>query len=367
MMNIISKESVRKWGIGVMSTGLLFGGGLLPSETGYAAASKTENKAIDSRIVLKANGINSLKEGILKEGQAWIPITFMRDVLGLPLAYNKKENAYMIGKGSAKAKLILSSYGTSVWVNNYFIREYEGKLINNRLYVPSGLLNDYMGYKVDWSRAASRLNVVNRPQNALTVTTETYAKDRAEAFIQLDYPKISGLGNSSAQQAINNTLKESVMKFAAGAEQDISDRDGAEPKYTYDSGYVVTYNQNGVISIVMHQYSDTGGAHGMTNREAFTFSLKDGKRLLLGDLFGANPNYKKQLNAKLSKLLKAEASYLGGFNGLNTEKYFYLKDDKVVLFFQLYEYTAYAAGFPEYTFSFKELLPDGSSPFAGMK
>lgn len=214
--------------------------------------------------------------------------------------------------------------------------------------------------------ASSELLNMNRPQNALTVTTETYMKDRKEAFIELRYPKISGLNLSQAhaQQAINNTLKESVMKFAAGAEKDIFERVSSEPKYTYNISYVVTYNQNGVISIVMDQYSDTGGIHGMTNREAFTFSLKDGRRLLLRDLFGTNPKYKKQLNVKLGKLLKAEESYLGGFNGLNTEKYFYLKDDKVVVFFQLYEYTSYAAGIPEYTFTFKELLPDGSSPFA---
>ncbi|WP_081389657.1 PdaC/SigV domain-containing protein [Paenibacillus odorifer] len=367
MMMNFSKEIVRKWGIGLMSAGLLLGGGLLPVETGYAASDQTKSEAIASRIVLKANGMISQQTGILQEGKAWVPITFMRDVLRLPLTYDKKENAYTIGKGTTKTKFMLSSYGNSIWVNNYYIREYEGKLINNRLYVPSGLLNDYLGYKVDWSRDSGRLNVVNRPLNVLTVTTETYAKDRQEAFIQLDYPKISGLSNSNAQQAINNTLKESVMKFAAGAEQDISDRTGSEPKYTYDIDYVVTYNQNGVISLVMSQYSDTGGAHGMTNREAFTFSLKDGKRLLLGDLFGANPNYKQQLNAKLNKLVKAEESYLGGFNGLNTEKYFYLKDDKVVLFFQLYEYTAYAAGFPEYPFTFKELLPEGGSPFAAVK
>jgi hypothetical protein len=366
MMNI-SKEIVRKWGIGLMSAGLLLGGGLLPSDTGYAASDQAKSKANASSIVLKANGVISQQTGIVQEGKVWIPITFMRDVLGLPLIYDKEENAYTIGKGTAKAKLTLSSFGTSIWVNNYYIREYEGKLINNRLYVPSGLLNDYLGYKVDWTLGSSKLNVMNRPQNALTVTTETYAKDRKEALIQLDYPKISGLSQSAAQKAMNDTLKESAMRFAAGAEQDISNRSGSEPKYTYDIDYLVTYNQNGVISLLMSQYSDTGGAHGMTNREAFTFSLKDGKRLLLGDLFGANPNYKKTLNAKLNKLVKAEESYLGGFNGLNTEKYFYLKDDQVVLFFQLYEYTAYAAGFPEYPFTFKELLPEGGSPFAAVK
>ncbi|WHY19636.1 DUF4163 domain-containing protein [Paenibacillus sp. G2S3] len=366
MMNI-SKETVRKWGIGLMSAGLLLGGGLLPDVTSYAASDLSQSKPIASSIALKANGKISKQLGILQEGKVWVPITFMRDVLQLPLTYDKKENAYTIGKGTTKTKLTLSSYGTSIWVNNYYIREYEGKLINNRLYVPSGLLNDYLGYKVDWSQGSSKLNVVNRPQNALTVTTETYAKDRKEALIQLDYPKISGLSNSNAQQAMNDILKESAMRFAAGAEKDISNRSGSEPKYTYDIDYVVTYNQNGVISLVMSLYSDTGGAHGMTYREAFTFSLRDGKRLLLGDLFGANPNYKKELNAKLNKLIKAEESYLGGFNGLNTEKYFYLKDDQVVLFFQLYEYTAYAAGFPEYSFTFKELLPEGGSPFAAVK
>lgn len=366
MMNI-SKEIVRKLGIGLMSAGLLLGGGLLPSDTGYAASDQTKSKAIATSIVLKANGVISQQTGILQEGKVWIPITFMRDVLQLPLTYDKKENAYTIGKGTTKVKLLLSSYGTSIWVNNYYIREYEGKLINNRLYVPAGLLDDYLGYKVDWRKGSNKLNVLNRPQNALTVTTETYTKDRKEALIQLDYPKISGLSNAKAQQAMNDALKESAMRFASGAEKDISNRSGSEPKYTYDIDYVVTYNQDGVISLVMSQYSDTGGAHGMNNREAITFSLKDGKRLLLGDLFGANPNYKQQLNTKLNKLVKAEESYLGGFNGLNTEKYFYLKDDKVVLFFQLYEYTAYAAGFPEYTFSFKELLPEGGSPFAAVK
>lgn len=165
MMNI-SKEIVRKWGIGLMSAGLLLGGGMLSGEIGYAASDQTKSKAIVSSIVLKANGVISQEVGILQEGKAWIPITFMRDVLRLPLTYDKKENAYTIGKGTPKAKLMLSSYGTSIWVNNYYIREYEGKLINNRLYVPSGLLNDYLGYKVDWSRGSSKLNMVNRPQNA---------------------------------------------------------------------------------------------------------------------------------------------------------------------------------------------------------
>jgi hypothetical protein len=366
-MNQHWKEHARKWGAGIMAAGLLLSGGLLPADTGHAAASKNQSKADQSLVVLKSNGKITQQTGIFQGGQVWVPVSFMRDVLGMPVAYDKAEKTYSIGTGTKQTKLMVSEFGVSISVNNYFIKEYEGRNFNNKFYVPVGLLSDYLGYQGDWSAASSRLNIMKRPQNALTVTTETYAKDSEAASIKLKYPKISGLSNAAVEQSINNTLKQMIMNFAAGAEHDLANRSQQDHPYEYDANYIVSYNQNGVLSLVTEQYAYTGGAHGITLRQAYTFSLKDGKTLLLGDLFGANPSYKKQLNAKLTKLLKADGGYLGGFTGLNTEKYFYLKEGKVVLFFQLYEYTAYAAGFPEYTFSFKELLPDGSSPFATLK
>lgn len=367
MVRYLLKEYTRKWGIGLMVAGILLGGGVVSGGIGHAATNQAQNNADKSLVTLKSNGTITQHTGIFREGEVWVPVTFMRDVLRMPMVYDKAENSYTIGKGTTKTRIMVSGYGNYIYVNNYYIREYEGKMINNRLYVPFGLLDDYLGYKGDFSPTSSRLNIIPRTQNVITLTTEVYAKDSEAALIKLEYPKISLLSNPDAQKAINDTLKQSTLKFAKGAETDIANRTGSEPTYAYNSAYVMTYNQNNVLSLVMYQYSDTGGAHGMTYREAFTFSLKDGKRLLLSDLFGANPDYKKQLNAKLSKLVKAEDGYLGGFNGLNTEKYFYLKDGKVILFFQLYEYTAYAIGFPEYTFSYKELLPDGSSPFAALK
>ncbi|WP_025690088.1 PdaC/SigV domain-containing protein [Paenibacillus zanthoxyli] len=355
----------RKWGAGMIALGMLLGGTLLPEGTGLAAPVKTQ--AGYTLITLKSNGTVTPQQGIYREGRVWIPITFLKNVLGMPITYNKAENTYTIGQGVRQSKLMVSDYGISLAVNGYYISEYEGRNFNNHFYVPFGLLSDYLGYRGDFNASSGRLNIMNRPLNALTVMTETYAKETDGAAIKLDYPQILGLASASAQQSINDTLKKTAMSFAADAGQAIAEKNEQDRPYEFDSNYVVTYNQNGVLSLVMSQYGYTGGAHGMTLRQAFTFSLKDGKRLLLGDLFGANPNYKKLLNEKIGKQLKADAGYFGGFNGLNTEKYFYLKDGRVVLFFQLYEYTPYAEGFPEFTFTFKELLPNGSSPFAGIK
>lgn len=366
-MNILLKDGARKWGAGMMAAGLLLGGGLFDAGTMQAAPAAAVAKADQSQVVLKWNGSITKQTGVFSEGKVWVPVTFMRDVLGMPVSYDKTNMTYTIGKGNTLTKLMVWDYGISISVNDFFLGDYEAKNINNRMYVPADLLTDYLGYKGDWSASTGRLNVMRQKQNAITITAESYIKESEDTPIKLDYPVISGLANGEAQKAMNATLKKTVLDYAAEAEKQIANRAADERPYEFEGGYVVTYNQNGVLSLITQQYGYTGGAHGMTYRSAFTFSLKDGKRLLLGDLFGANPNYKKEMNAKLSKQLKADGGYLGGFTGLNTEKYFYLKDGKVTLFFQLYEYTAYAAGFPEFTYSFKELLPDGSSPFAALK
>ncbi|MFC3750315.1 PdaC/SigV domain-containing protein [Paenibacillus sp. GCM10012306] len=368
-MSKIAMKNGRKWGVGLLAAGLLLSGGVLPVHTSFAAPAVKNPSKADTVAVLKWNGVLTQQTGIVRSGEVFVPVTFLRDVVKLPVSYSQTDSAYTIGKGSAQTKLLVSSYGVSITVNNFFIREYEGLNVNNRLYVPLGLLTDYMGYKGDWNAPSGRLNLMVSPQNALKITSANYAKGSEDegAVINLDYPQISGLANADAQQKINAALKQSTMRFAAGAEADIADRDEESRPYEYDAGYVVTYNQNGVLSLLLNQYGYTGGAHGMSYRQAFTFSLKDGKQLLLRDLFGANPNYKKDLNTKLSQRFKADEGYFGGFTGLNTEQSYYLKDGKVVIFFQLYEYTPYAAGFPEFTFTFKELLPNGSSPFSALK
>ncbi|WP_339221523.1 DUF4163 domain-containing protein [Paenibacillus sp. FSL H8-0332] len=367
-MNSNSKKYMRRWGAGMLAAGILLGGtGVLQAGITEAAPAAAQVKAKSSSVVLKVNGKAVTQTGIVQEGKVWVPVTFLRDALGMPLSYDKAEKTYSIGTGIAQMKLANMDYGIMISVNNYYIGEYQGKQLNNRLYVPFELLSDYMGYKGDWSAATGRLNVMKKTQNAITIKTASYVKDHKDAPIKLDYPQVSGLASAEAEKAINDLIKQTVLSYAKDAEDQISKRSKDDRPYEFEGGYVVTYNQDGVLSLITNQYGYTGGAHGMTYRNAFTFSLKDGKRLLLGDLFGANPNYKKQLNAKLATEIKANGGYLGGFNGLNTEKYFYLKDGKAVLFFQLYEYTAYAAGFPEFTFGFKELLPDGSSPFAALK
>lgn len=74
-----------------------------------------------------------------------------------------------------------------------------------------------------------------------------------------------------------------------------------ERPYEFGNDFVIAYNKDGILSVIMQDYSYTGGAHGMTARKGYTFSLADGKLLQLSDVLKANPNYKKFLNADLKK------------------------------------------------------------------
>ncbi|MNB72971.1 hypothetical protein D3C75_195690 [compost metagenome] len=364
----LNNRITRILGVGLLSAGLLAGGTILPANHSWAASAAS--KTGQTSIVLKVNGKISTQQGIYQNGKVWIPVSFLNKTLGMPLSYDKADSSYTIGKGTNPLKLSVNEYGVFLAVNGHYLSEYDGLKYGGHLYVPFGVLNDYLGYKGDFSKSEGRLNITSRKLNALTVTTETYAKTTEGYTINLKYPQIVGLANAEAQKAINNTLKQTFQTFSNSINSSLKERDEDIRPYDFESDYVVTYNENGVLSLVMDQYEYLGGAHGGTYRQGFTFSLKDGKRLLLGDLFGANPNYKKVLNTKVSEAFKKSRDYYGytgGFTGLQTEKYFYVQEGRVTLFFQQYDYTPYAAGFPQFTFSFKDILPDGSSPFDRLK
>ncbi|MNP17318.1 hypothetical protein D3C76_1097470 [compost metagenome] len=248
----------------------------------------------------------------------------------------------------------------------------EARLVNGRLFVPFQWVKNYLGYQGDWSAATKRLNIMPSQENGISLTSVTSNKTSSEAEINLKYPQVSHLGNTEAETAINEILKQDALKFNESIEKYIQERNtvqeiSLQSPYEFMSSYVVTYNQNNVLSLITEHYEYTGGAHGMTYRKGFTFSLKDGKLLSLGDLFGKNESYEKQLNDKIKAKFNATPGYFGGFEQLRDDPDFYLQQGTLKVFFQVYEYTPYVAGFPELFFSFDTLLPKGSSPFDSLK
>lgn len=359
-------KQIKQWTTSVLAATLLLASSSVTG-TGTAAAAKASPKNTEPPIVvLKSNGVITQEQGLFKDGQTWVPVTFLRDVLKLPLQYDAVNKVYTLGKGYRTVNLTVSDNQVGIDINGYYLSHMEGKLVNGRLFVPFSLVKDYMGYQGDWYSPTKRLNVMKTKENELNIETVTIEEKSEEATIRLNYPQISKLDNTNAERSINETLKQAVLDFEASIEKQLQDRDEtAERPYEYESHYVVTYNAEGIFSLIMQKYEYLGGAHGMTIQEGYTFSLADGKSLTMDDLFDTNKDYKKKLNEQLAAKLKAMPEYMGGFEGVNQETGFYIQAGKLKVFFQLYDYFPYAFGIPEFSIPFSDILPSGASPFDG--
>ena len=78
-----------------------------------------------------------------------------------------------------------------------------------------------------------------------------------------------------------------------------------------------------------------------------------------------DPNYKQVINEKIKKDIAPMLMYDAKFQSINEDTAFYVKDEGVAIYFGVYEYTPYAAGFPEFYIPFSAVSPslEGKLPF----
>ncbi|KOR87622.1 PdaC/SigV domain-containing protein [Paenibacillus solani] len=319
----------------------------------------TSQKSSKNEVQLKWNGKNLPQKGIVLHGVTYVPATALRDGLGMSLKYDSKNRTYTLSNSGGYNKLsavVYSSNEIGILVSGSYAGDPGGQIINGRLYLPYKNISDYLGIQGQWNPASKTLSMTPKKQNDITIKSATLKKKILGVEAVAHYPVVSGLADADVQAEINSVLKENASGVITGAEENegtLSPSDSQYP-YEFNGDFIVQYNQNDILSITTYDYSYTGGAHGMTFRKSFTFSLKDGKQMKLGDFINMEGKNKQKLNNTVLNKMKKEGGYLGGFEGVPADAEFYVKDNAAVLYFQLYEYTAYAYGFPEFELKLKE-------------
>lgn len=345
----------------LIATSVLIGSLGLSGQVIDASASKTSvsasQKSSKNEVVLKWNGKTLSQKGIVLHGVTYVPATALRDGLGMPLKYDAKNRTYTLGNGYNKlSAVVYDASEIGILVNGSYVGDPGGQIINGRLYMPFKTVSEYMGIQGQWNPALKTLSMTKKKQNDITIKSVALKKKIQGVEAVVNYPVISGLDNAEVQEEINQVLKENASGVITGAEGNVGTLppSGTDFPYEFSGDYVVHYNQDGILSITAYDYSYTGGAHGMTFRKSFTFSLKDGQQMKLGDFINMQGKNKQKLNNYVLSTMKKEGGYLGGFEGVPADASFYVKDNAAVLYFQLYEYTAYAYGFPEFELKLKE-------------
>ncbi|NWL86041.1 DUF4163 domain-containing protein [Paenibacillus sp. 79R4] len=320
-----------------------------------AAVRNSDQEPASVQITLKGKPLKL--QGIQGQQDVLVPLELIERGLKVKVKYDKGSNRYFLRRDHVVVQLTPKEDGAWAVVNGSTqVLPYEWKELNGQPYVSAKVLTDHLGFTSTYDASKQTLDLVPHKLNKIRVGTRVVDKSIPEAMIKVEYPQVSGLKNKTAERKINSVLQSKTDEFIKQSLQET--KAGPSPNgepYQFLGNYTVTFNREGLLSILLQYYSYTGGAHGNPVREGLTFRLSDGKLLTLDEVLKDNPDYRNIVDPAIAKQLEATEGYFGGFKTIGKNPSYYLKNDGVVIFLPLYEYLPYVNGFPEFYFSFSEL------------
>ncbi len=221
-----------------------------------------------------------------------------------------------------------------------------------------------IGLLVAFFLSSTQFNVVFSKGNDenLVVNTQKITEDNNKIVFDLKYPQVQ-LKDENVQNKINTLIKQQVCDFKKDLEEIYKEKNdsknGTDLIFSFKFEGLSDYKfqvVSDVLSITIEFSQFTGGAHPMTYVRDYNFDLKTGKLIKLNELFNEEGKkiYKKVINDFIiEKINKNPENYFKDeFKGVNENTQYYLTQDSIVVFFQLYEIAPYSAGITEFKIPF---------------
>ena len=197
---------------------------------------------------------------------------------------------------------------------------------------------------------------------------DMYYEEELVLSYKIKYPKFASELFQSFLNDLNHMYKEKAMNYVNYQIENLFQMAIEEVEHSiandypirvYEAytDYVVTYNQNCVISLYFDQYVYTGGAHGSTERTSDTWDLQSEDELELSEILPV-PDYKDILIQQIIEQIQHNISegnnyYFEDYSSLVREQFnvqnFYLSEEGLVLYFQQYEIGPYSSGILTFT------------------
>ncbi|WP_316720074.1 DUF3298 and DUF4163 domain-containing protein [Terrisporobacter petrolearius] len=191
----------------------------------------------------------------------------------------------------------------------------------------------------------------------ISVNSEVLKKQNKYLKSTLEIPIINS-GNSKIDDKINEKIKDDILSFyeesLKEAQSFLEDFELDESNFVADASYEVKKNTVNTISILIKYYKYSGGAHGYYEYVPYNIDLKSGDNLALKNIFKKDVDYKEIIDKEVEKQIKElgkkekDLDKVYDFYGIKENQKFYLKDDEIVIYFDLYDIAPYAAGIPEF-------------------
>lgn len=334
-----------------------------------ALAGAVQTAFAEDNVTVNINGVKMDfdVEPIVENGRTLVPFRAIFEALGCAVGYYASDGVQTVSAHRGNDSLMLNIGKNSMYFDSNEIElDVPAKIVEDRTLVPLRAVSEAFDTEVIWLDDINTVCLYPK-RGAHSITPVTVNKDiKNEDGVTLiniscSYPVIESYEQNEYIDRINDEYKKAAESFLQEAE---SNREAAQLQYEQTEGsfqpyeimrtYTVNTDRNGLLSITDHDYSYMGGAHGMSIMLSRNFNLTDEKELKLDDILTGS------LDDEIYQLVYSvfvnhfEAAAGDGFNAewaqqieseIENVKY-YLKDDSLVLYFDVYQAAPYAFGTP---------------------
>lgn len=166
-------------------------------------------------------------------------------------------------------------------------------------------------------------------------------------YVSCLYPRVVSLTDGEFQNYINTQIATNINEYRAEIEYIIDE----ETKPTEIYRYVTKYDRYNAkikyLSLVIDQDYQTGGIRSNKWKDIYNINVETERIVYLNDLFDAGVKYEEAIIAEIEKQAATKNYEMMGGNGLtklSTKQKFYIKDDKLIIYFDPSEAAAAVFG-----------------------
>ena len=232
---------------------------------------------------------------------------------------------------------------------NYYITN-DGICVYFNPYQISERKNIY-DFKIPATVFNEKIKDINTNPIVAQIDTQTITKNNKYINSIINIPIIL-TEKKNNEKFINELIKNDIMNRYYKVEQEAKNFLEDTPKeyinpYIYNVDFDVKKNSDSILSIVVNIYQYSSGAHGYYENISYNIFIEDGTILNLNDLFKEGSDYRNVINKIIRESIK-ENNQDYSFKSISENQKFYIQDNQLILYFDLYEIAPFVGGIPEF-------------------
>lgn len=198
------------------------------------------------------------------------------------------------------------------------------------------------------------------PVFALEIVSLPIEKSEKDVYqLEADIPILINLDSKKIQEKYNNLFRDNILTFieytiemAKDNEHSFEGTDFPKREFVGKVNFDLK-NSDKILSIKINYYQYTGGAHGNPYSLSYNIDLTTGKDLELVDFLQKQNMSLKDVEAVIKSEIENQPEIFFqsndySFQELAADQFYYLEDDKIVIYFQPYAIAPYSSGMPEF-------------------